>query len=76
VFEHPALFDVSRTPNRHLSFGHGRHFCLGAALARSEMRVVIPMLLDAFPSLQLADQSLSWQPTLNFRGVRSLEVTW
>jgi pimeloyl-[acyl-carrier protein] synthase len=76
VFEHPERFDVSRAPNRHLSFGHGRHFCLGAGLARSEMRVVIPMLLDAFPSLQLADQSLSWQPTLNFRGVRSLEVTW
>jgi pimeloyl-[acyl-carrier protein] synthase len=76
AFDHPERFDIARTPNRHLSFGHGRHFCLGAALARSEMRVVIPALLDAFPALHLADQSLSWQPTLNFRGVRSLEVTW
>ncbi|MEM9714744.1 MAG: cytochrome P450 [Actinomycetota bacterium] len=77
VFDAPERFDIGRDEGRHLSFGHGRHHCLGAALARSEMRVVIPMLLRAFPSLGLVDEAaLEWQPTLNFRGVRELEVAW
>ncbi|MEO1063326.1 MAG: cytochrome P450 [Actinomycetota bacterium] len=77
VFDRPERFDVGRAEARHLSFGHGRHHCLGAALARSEMRVVLPALLDAFPALALVDEAaLAWQPTLNFRGVRELEVAW
>jgi len=76
-YDIPECFDIGRAPNKHLSFGHGRHHCLGAALARSEMRAVIPLLLDRFPRLALAsDGPLDWQPTLNFRGVRSLELTW
>ncbi len=77
VFDRPARFDITRDEGRHLSFGHGRHHCLGAALARSEMRVVIPALLATFPTMELADEAaLVWQPTLNFRGVRRLDVTW
>ncbi|MEM7322461.1 MAG: cytochrome P450, partial [Actinomycetota bacterium] len=77
VFTEPGRFDINRSEERHLSFGHGRHFCLGASLARSEMSVVIPGLLQTFPDLALADpDGIQWQPTLNFRGVRSLPVTW
>ena len=77
VFTNPERFDITRSEERHLSFGHGRHFCLGASLARSEMSVVIPALFEAFPNLELADpDGIQWQPTLNFRGVRSLPVRW
>ncbi len=48
VFVDPFTFDIRRDPNRHLAFGHGSHFCLGAALARMEIRLVLDALLDRF----------------------------
>ncbi len=54
VFEQPLEFDITRTPNHHLGFGHGIHFCLGAHLARAEARLGINNLLKAFPDLRLA----------------------
>ncbi len=54
VFEKPQTFDIARSPNRHLGFGHGVHFCLGAHLARAEARVVLRNLFERFPDLQLA----------------------
>lgn len=54
VFEEPQTFDIARSPNRHLSFGHGVHFCLGAHLARAEARVALRNLFERFPDLQLA----------------------
>jgi cytochrome P450 len=52
VFPDPHRFDVTRTPNPHLAFGRGGHFCLGAALARMEMRVVFDTLLDRVDSAE------------------------
>ena len=46
VFTEPYSFDIARNPNPHLAFGRGTHFCLGAALARMEIRVVFDALLD------------------------------
>ena len=46
VFDEPDVFDIRRTPNQHVAFGRGPHFCLGAALARMEMRVILEALLD------------------------------
>lgn len=54
VFDHPLQFDIARTPNHHLGFGHGIHFCLGAHLARAEARLGINNLLKRFPNLRLA----------------------
>lgn len=54
VFEAPDRLDVTRAPKRHVAFGHGIHFCLGAPLARLEGRIAIGGLLDRFPGLALA----------------------
>ena len=54
VFENPETFDIARTPNRHLGFGRGIHYCLGAPLARLETRIALKNLLDRNPNLSLA----------------------
>jgi len=54
VFERPEVFDIARTPNRHLGFGQGIHYCLGAPLARMETRIALQTLLKRNPNLRLA----------------------
>ncbi len=54
VFPNPDAFDVGRTPNEHLAFGIGEHFCLGANLARLEIRVMFEELLRRLPNIELA----------------------
>jgi cholest-4-en-3-one 26-monooxygenase len=54
VFKSPEVFDVGRTPNEHLAFGVGEHFCLGSSLARLEIRVIFEELLRRFPDMELA----------------------
>jgi cytochrome P450 family 142 subfamily A polypeptide 1 len=56
IFEDPFRFDVARQPNEHLAFGYGSHFCLGASLARLELRVMFEELLARLPNLQLATE--------------------
>lgn len=73
AFADPFRFDIRRTPNAHLAFGHGSHFCLGAALARLEMRVVIDALLDRFASIELAGP-IEWTRSNKHSGVRHMPV--
>jgi cytochrome P450 family 142 subfamily A polypeptide 1 len=54
VFDEPERFDVERSPNDHVAFGFGTHFCLGASLARLEVRVMVDRLLTRLPDLELA----------------------
>ncbi len=54
VFENPEVFDITRTPNKHLGFGSGIHSCLGAPLARMETKIAITTLLQRNPNLRLA----------------------
>jgi cholest-4-en-3-one 26-monooxygenase len=54
VFRDADRFDVTRSPNDHLAFGHGEHFCIGAHLARLEMRVMIEQVMKRMPDLELA----------------------
>ena len=76
VFDDPARFDVAR-PNaaRNISFGHGIHHCLGAALARMEATSAIGALLQRFPAIELADPEPPHRDTFTLRGLTSLPVT-
>jgi cytochrome P450 family 142 subfamily A polypeptide 1 len=75
VFREPQRFDVRRRPNPHLAFGFGTHFCLGASLARLELRVVFEELLARLPDLRLAPGfEPEWVPNAFTRGLRALSL--
>ena len=74
----PDVFDVTRQPQAHLTFGHGIHQCIGQQLARLEMSVALPALLQRFPTLSLAASpaDLSFRGDGPVNGVRELPVRW
>jgi cytochrome P450 PksS len=76
VFEKPEELDITRDPNRHLGFGFGLHYCLGAPLARLEGRIAIQKLIQRFAHLRLAiaPDRLEWRNTTAVRGLQSLPV--
>jgi cytochrome P450 len=74
VFERPDELDVTRENVRHLSFGFGEHFCLGAGLARLEARLAFRALLDRAPGLELTGEEVKRRPNLLLRGLQSLPV--
>ncbi|MDA1369949.1 MAG: cytochrome P450 [Proteobacteria bacterium] len=78
LFSEPADFDIyRRNASRHISFGHGIHFCLGARLARTEGQIAIEALTKRIPDLRLVEnQSLQFAPNITFRGPRELYVEW
>jgi cytochrome P450 len=76
AFDRPDEFDVSRAPNRHLAFGAGTHFCLGAQLARLELEVLFETLLERMPALRLDGEPPRYRPGLVFRGLERLRVRW
>jgi cytochrome P450 len=67
-------FDIRREPNPHLAFGHGIHFCLGAGLARLEMRVLFEELLPRVRSVELTGP-VEWTRSNRHTGLRHLPVT-
>jgi len=73
VFDRAATFDIARDPNPHLAFGHGVHFCLGAHLARLELRVALSETLRAFSSFHLAG-SPEWTRSNRHTGLRHLPL--
>jgi cytochrome P450 len=75
VFPEPSRFDVGRRPNDHLSFGHGPHFCLGAHLARAQMRAMFAAVLDRFDDIEPAGEPVRLRS--NFQnGIKRLPIRW
>lgn len=76
AFPSPDSFDIGRSPNRHLAFALGPHFCIGAPLARLEGRIALSGIFGRFPRLQLStsEPPPRWQPNLAFRALDRLVV--
>ena len=73
IFERPTELNLTRSPNPHIGFGAGIHFCIGAPLARLEMSTALPMLIESFPNLALAKEPVL-RPTFVLRGYESVMV--
>jgi cytochrome P450 len=78
VFEQPDRFDILRDPNPHITFGYGTHYCLGASLARVEVRVMLQELVRRLPAITLADPPEPLRRTHSsfIRGLLTLPVTF
>ena len=75
VFPDPDRFDIGRTPNDHLTFGHGPHFCLGAQLARAQLRAMFDAVLDLLGDVRLAGEPVRLRS--NFQnGVKHLPIRY
>lgn len=75
-FPEPDRLDITRADNRHIAFGWGIHFCLGAPLARVEGQIAINTLLQRLPKLALATGTPEFRQSLTLRGLKSLPVTF
>jgi cytochrome P450 len=75
AFVEPNGLDLARTPNPHVAFGRGIHFCIGAPLARIEGQIAIPALLARFPTLRRAGEPRR-RENLHVRGFSSIPVAW
>jgi cholest-4-en-3-one 26-monooxygenase len=76
VFTDPDVLDVQRTPNPHLAFGFGPHFCMGASLARMELRVMFGELLRRLPDLHLAGDPLPRRASNFISGPEAMPVAF
>jgi cytochrome P450 len=77
-FADADVLDLGRAANKHVGFGRGPHFCLGAPLARLEAEIALTTLVDRLPGLRLAidEEDLYWRPIPIFRSLASLPVAW
>jgi len=75
VFDRPDEFDITRDPNPHLSFGHGAHFCLGANLARIEVRLLLEALTSRVTNLRVITEP-DVEPNIFARAVRTFDLAW
>ncbi|AZN41148.1 cytochrome P450 [Paenibacillus albus] len=73
-FQEPDRFLIERTPNRHLAFATGAHFCLGAPLARMEGEIALSVLMQKFPKMHFKDEYPNWRPNMLFRGLGTMQV--
>ncbi len=75
-FENPDVFDVGRTPNRHMAFGGGGHFCLGNHLARLDMDVIFATINARFSHVAMAETEVTYKRGLSVRGPQALRIEW
>ena len=75
-FADPNRFDIRRDPNKHIAFGNGIHYCLGAPLARLEGEIAIKTLVRRLPNLELNApvESLTWNESILIHGMNALPV--
>ena len=74
VFDRPDELVLDRRPNPHLAFGHGVHFCLGASLARLELRIALPRIAARLPDLRVAGR-VRWKPNISDRAAAEVPLT-
>ncbi|NEA36892.1 cytochrome P450 [Streptomyces sp. SID13031] len=76
-FSDPDTLDITRTNNRHLAFGHGPHWCIGAPMVQVQLRVLLEQLFSTFPEFHVRDDAdLDWNTNLGFHGFRSLPIVF
>lgn len=75
VFDDPHTLDLTREPNPHLSFAPGQHYCLGRHLATAELHLILNMVLDRLPGLELADEP-RWRAAYPIRQLDQLPIRW
>lgn len=75
-FADPDRLDLTRSIGQHLAFAFGAYYCVGNALARTELQVALRTLLDRLPGLRPADETFEWRSTLRNRGPQRLRVEW
>lgn len=74
-FNNPNTFDITRSEGRHLSFGLGIHYCIGAPLVKLEAEIAFETILRRFPNMKLKSDVLEWQEHPIFRGLKKLNIT-
>jgi cytochrome P450 len=77
-FDRPNAYDITRMPNPHIAFGKGVHTCIGAMLARIELRVAVARLFERLPNLRLADPAFTpeWNPSVASRSMKELPLRY
>ncbi len=75
MYDRPQEMDLTRNPNRHLTFGIGEHLCLGRNLARLELQALLPRILELMPSIELAEPA-DYLASDNTNGLKSLRVRY
>ncbi|MEO1290628.1 MAG: cytochrome P450 [Chloroflexota bacterium] len=75
IFDNPDVFDITRSPNKHLGFGQGIHYCLGAPLARIETQIALRTLFERFPDVHLTDpDALTFSTTPAFHSYEQVPI--
>jgi cytochrome P450 len=73
-FDNPDVFDITRNDDRHLAFGYGIHFCLGAPLARAEGEIALRSMAERFGDWRLLTEAPPYKEMITLRGLASLPV--
>ncbi|WP_209124170.1 cytochrome P450 [Alkalihalobacillus sp. BA299] len=76
IFINPNVLDITRSPNPHLAFGYGTHFCIGSTLARLEAQVAIQTILQQLDHLQMGTPDPQWRNLIGFRSLKELPLTF